>query len=89
MYSMIYSETLPRFRRKKRRVTGFSNFANSKDDATTNRISDKMSCMTHVTIEKRTALPPLETRSTLPTKPGPPRRFKAAKNRTFKFKVDA
>ena len=57
-----------------------------QQNVATNCLSTQVTCITHIPLEKWRSMSSLEMRNALPPKPGPLKRFKAARSRTTKFK---
>ena len=77
---------IPRFKRKGAPIPWIQQIRAIRDDIVNNRVTEQIQCITQIALERWTAMSPEEIRSALPTKPGPIKRFKAAKSRITKFK---
>ena len=77
---------IPRFSRKGGPIPWVQQVRLIKDDIKNNRVTEQIQCITQIALERWTAMSSDEIRSALPTKPGPIKRFRAAKNRITKFK---
>ena len=77
---------IPRFKKKGAPIPWILQIHALKDDVANNRVTEQIRCVRQISLERWTAMSPEEIRSALPTKPGPIKRFKAAKNRIAKFK---
>ena len=77
---------IPRFSRKGGPIPWIQQVRLIKDDIKNNRVTEQIQCITQIALERWTAMSSDEIRSALPTKPGPIKRFRAAKNRITKFK---
>ena len=77
---------IPRFRRKGEPFPWIQQILDLQNGSVTNGLSSKVSCITDFSLEKWNAMSVLDIRKVLPSKPGPLKRFKAAKNRLTKFK---
>ena len=57
-----------------------------KEHIASNRVTEKLQCVAQISLESWTAMSSEGIRSALPTKPGPVKRFRAAKNRITRFR---
>ena len=76
----------PRFRNKDMPFPWIQQVLQIQQDVGTNSLSTQVTCVTQLPLEKWKSMSSLEIRKALPPKPGPLKRFKAARNRTAKFK---
>ena len=77
---------IPRFRVKGAPIPWIQQIRAIKDDIANNRVSEKVFCVTLIDLERWTTMSAIDIRNALPTKPGPLKRFKAAKTLMIKFK---
>ena len=77
---------IPRFSRKGCPIPWIQQIRMIKDDIKNNRVTEQIQCVTQIPLERWTTMSSEEIRSALPTKPGPTKRFRAAKNRITRFK---
>ena len=77
---------IPRFRNKNLPFPWIQQVLQKQQDVATNCLTTQATCVTQLPLEKWKSLSSLEIRNALPSKPGPLKRFKAARNRTAKFK---
>ena len=77
---------IPRFRNKDMPFTWIQQVLQKQQDVANNSLTTQVTCVTQLSLEKWKSLSSLEIRNALPPRPGPLKRFKAARNRTAKFK---
>ena len=78
---------IPRFRNKDVPFPWIQQILQKQQDVATNCLSTQVTCVTQLSLEKWKCLSSLEIRNALTPRPGPLKRFKAARNRTAKFKA--
>ena len=76
----------PRFRGKGLPIPWIQQVIQLQKDAVSNCISTQVNCISHIPLEKWSSLNSVEIRKALPPKPGPLKRFKAARRRLTRFK---
>ena len=79
---------IPRFRGKRIPLAWIQQIAKLQEDIASNCVSTLVTCISHVPLEKWRSMSTVEIRNILPSKPGPLKRFRAAKNRTVKLKFE-
>ena len=77
---------IPRFRSKGEPLPWMKQILQLQSDASNCCLSARVSCITQVPLDRWASLSPLDIRNALSNKPGPLKRFKAARNRLLKFK---
>ena len=76
----------PRFRGKGLPLPWIQQIIQLQRDIVNNCLSSQVTCISHVPLEKWCSMSSAEIRNALPPKPGPLKRFRAAKKRLTRFK---
>ena len=78
---------IPRFRNKDMPFPWIQQVLQKQQDVATNCLTTQVTCVTQLSLEKWKSLSSLEIRNALPPRPGPLKRFKAARNRTANIRI--